>query len=171
MSLFNFYLNKALKHALTTTKRDFLFYSAVKYLESFALSHNFTSRPNQKFFDTAYKSIESSGLGISKVSALKRILKLLDLTAQTCCINPYNEMFITPIPLPSIDDASKVVARFCFPITSNCPLPHLVRATINSLEQQSSLAYNSICCLKAAIMDLYLYAIHDMHYTYSLDLT
>ena len=170
MSIFNFYLNNALKLALTTSKRASLYNSPVNYLESFALSHNFTSRPNQKFFDEAYLSIEKSGFGKAKVFNIKRLLKLLDLTAGTCCTNSCHDKFISPIPLPSVDDASKVVARFCFPITAKCPLPHLIQATINSLEQQSSLSDNSIGCLKSAILDLYVYATHDRRCTYSLDL-
>ena len=62
MSIFNFYLNNALKLALTTTKIAPLYNRAVDYLESFALSHNFTSRPNQKFF----VSVNSNHLGLLK---------------------------------------------------------------------------------------------------------
>lgn len=168
MNLFDFYLTRAQSIASANTQDTCLIRQSVKFLQQHAISNNFRSRPNQVFIDSAFTALESSGGALGFKLVTKRLLRIIDKTAGTCCT--YGGIRLNPLPLPSIEDAKKVLVMFTYPIKSSCPLPHLFTASLAALENVSELSSGYLSTLRTSVRELYEYSIEDKIYCYSLDL-
>lgn len=155
MSLLAYHLDRALDVAKIGISQSAIlkYQTASKFIKKVAENNKLIRRPNQRFYTLLSESMSREQVKYWKEVLIKRIASLMDAECRTCCVWPDGNR-LNPLPLPTSDDAAKIMSGYSLPITS-CPLPHLIVWAFDSYERSSGLCCSLMRITRESCSELY----------------